>query len=110
MTAARTAQRVLLVGLLVIGGISVAGIVSADQPSITNVTVSPQEPRPGELVRFTTTIQNAQGASGSFEVTDIWIRGVDSSTEYARVENPGNVPPGASLQVPLTTRFDSTGV
>ena len=110
MTPARTARAVLLVGLLLVGGISVAGIVSADQPSITNVTVSPQEPRPGELVRFTTTIQNAQGASGSFEVTDVWIRDADSSTEYARAEDLGNVPPGASLQVPLTTRFDSAGV
>ena len=110
MTTDRTVAIVLLAGVLLVSSVAIVGVVAGAQPSITNVTVSPREPQPGELVRFTTTIQNAQGASGSFDVTRVWIREAGSTKEYARVDDPGNVPPGSSLQVPLTARFDSQGV
>lgn len=107
-SAAAAIPMVLLVVLvsLAVG----AGTVAGAQPSIANVTVSPQEPLPGELVRFTTTIRNAEGADGSFEVSGVWIREAGTTDEYARVNDAGNVQPGSSIEVPLTTSFDSPGV
>ena len=110
MSPDRTLPALLLVALLVVTAVATVGSGNAAEASITNVTVSPQEPRTGELVRFTTTIRNAEGAEGTFEVTDVWIRKAGTTTEYARVSNPGNVPPGSTMEVPLTASFDSQGV
>lgn len=110
MNAANAVQATIVVGVLLLSMIALSGTASGAQPSITNVTVSPQEPQTGELVRFTTTIRNSEGADGSVEVENVWIREAGTTNEYARVTNPGNVPPGSTLEVPLTARFDSTGV
>lgn len=103
-------EAAVVVGLLLVSAVAVVGVVTAAEPSITNVTVSPQEPRPGELVRFTTTVQNAEGSGGSFDVTSVRLRQAGTTREYARAEDLGTIPPGSSLSVPLTTQFDSDGV
>ena len=110
MTPASLAKAVVAVGIVLVATIGAVGTVAGAEPAITNVTVSPQEPLPGELVRFTTTIRNSEGADGSFEVDAVWIRKAGTTTEYARVNNPGNVPPGSTLEIPLTTRFEEPGV
>jgi len=110
MTASSVAKSVAAVGFVLVATIAVVGVVTGAQPAITNVSVSPQEPLPGELVRFTVSLRNAEGADGPFQVDSVWIRKAGTTTEYARVNNPGNVPPGSSLEVPLTTRFDEPGV
>ena len=110
MSPDRALPALLLAAVVAVTAVSTAGLVTGAQPSISNVTVSPQEPRTGELVRFTTTIRNAEGASGSFMVTQVWIREAGTTRDYARVRDVGNVPPGSSLEVPLTTRFDGQGV
>lgn len=110
MNGRRGAVVALFALVVVVSTFPGAAPVAGAEPAITNVTVSPQEPQPGDLVRFTTTVRNSEGADGSFEITAVWIRQAGTTTEYARVSDPGNVPPGSSLDVPLTARFDSTGI
>lgn len=110
MTASPAAKIALVVGAILVSSIATVGVVTAAEPSITNVTVSPREPRPGELVTFTTTVQNAEGSGGSFEVTDVVLRRADGSGELARAEDIGTIPPGSTLEIPLTTEFGSDGV
>lgn len=110
MNLSPVAKTAAVVGILFVAGVASVGVVAGAEASITNVTVSPQEPLPGELVRFTTTIENAEGADGPFEVTSVWIRKAGTTTEYARVNDAGNVQPGSSIEVPLTSQFDSPGV
>ena len=110
MTPSSLVKIACVVGVVLVAAVAAVGVVAGAQPAITNVTVSPQEPLPGELVRFTVTIRNAEGADGPFDVETVWIRRAGSTTEYARVHDAGNVQPGSTIEVPLTTSFDSPGV
>jgi hypothetical protein len=81
---------------------------------VSDVTVSPNPPAPGEPVTFEATIDNADDSGASFEVTGISLRAATSDrfeepTEYAHAEGPGTIPPGRSLTLPLTTTFETPG-
>ena len=79
--------------------------------AITNVSVSPNSPVPGETVRFAATVENFRGSNETFVVEAAALRtgpGGDFN-EYARIRDPGRIPPGASLQIPLLQSFGSTG-
>ncbi|WP_254823839.1 hypothetical protein [Haloglomus halophilum] len=80
--------------------------------SIPNVTVTPEQPTPGQRTEIRTTVRVAESSPDSVEVNDIYIRraGGDDIREYARAEDFGTVTPGGSLTVPLSVSFSEPGV
>ncbi|WP_363465716.1 hypothetical protein [Halogeometricum borinquense] len=96
--------------LIVLSSVAGVGLVDAATTGhISDVTVSPKNPVPGERFTIQTTIKNSEQSSGGFQVTDVYIRRPGSTDEISRVENPGNIPPGASIKVPLTASFENPG-
>ncbi|MDS0298409.1 hypothetical protein NDI76_06620 [Halogeometricum sp. S1BR25-6] len=104
----RAAVLALLVVLSSVAGI---GLVDAQTTTafISNATVSPEQPAPGEQFTVRTTVQNSQQSGGGFEITDVYVRQRGSTDDVARVEDIGTLPPGSDVTVPLTASFDSTG-
>lgn len=82
----------------------------AQQPliSVSNVTVTPSQPTPGETVTIDATITNQQSSSSVFVINGIaLIRGTD---QPSRVEDVGSLSPGSSVTIPQTIRFENEGV
>lgn len=105
--------RVLLLAALLVGSTLAVGVtaVAASGPAVqvSSVTTTPTDPVAGESVTFETTVSNLQQTDGTVQITDVYLRRTDSTTEYARVEDVGSVAPGGSLTVPLTARFENAG-
>jgi hypothetical protein len=110
----RTVLAILLVLSLVAPATLAAGATTA-KVSIADVEVTPAQPAPGERFTVTTTIRNAESTpnspSASFSMHAVALRDADSpSKTYARVDNLGTLPEGASVDVPLTLSFEEPGV
>ena len=104
-------RRLILVTLAVLA--VVPPVVGAAQvnASITDVTVSPQSPAPGESIRFTTTVRNLQGSGDAMEISSVELRPATARglPVYNRVRNVGTLQPGAEMPVPLTHTFGEPG-
>ena len=107
----------LLTFLVVASSLSVTGFAVAQsaQVSVTDVTVSDDQPAPGQLITFTTTVRNGAGTAGDpsapYEIRAVALRsGPGQFEEYARVRDVGTVPAGAAIEVPLTVKFREPGV
>ena len=102
---------VVLVPASAVGaGLGTAEALAANV-AITNVSATPNSPVPGETVTFTATVENFPGSNETFIVEAAALRtgpGEDFN-EFARIQDPGRVPPGASLRIPLVRSFGSTG-
>ena len=111
-------MRTVLALLLLVSLVAPAAVVSGAptaKASIADVTVTPNQPSPGERFTVTTTIRNAESTanapSNSFDIKAVAVRDADQSAKtYARVDNLGTLPEGASVDVPLTLSFDEPGV
>ena len=79
--------------------------------AITNVSISPNSPVPGETVRFTATVENFQRSNDTLVVEAAALRTGPSRdfNEFARIQAPGRIPPGSSLRIPLLKSFGTTG-
>ena len=97
---------VLVLGLSV-GAITVSSTAADIQ--ITSVSVTPEEPMPGEDVTVETTVSSLSESASPVEVTDLYIREQDSATEKARAEDIGSISPGGSLSIPLSLSFEDSG-
>jgi hypothetical protein len=107
----------LLTVLVVASSLSVSGFAVAQsaQVSITDVTVSDDQPAPGQLITFTTTVRNGAGTagdpSGTYRINAVALRsGPGQFEEYTRVRDVGTVPAGGTIEVPLTVKFREPGV
>ena len=110
MHPTRTATVVVLV-LALLAAAPPVEVATGAQIAITNVTTSPDRPGIGEVVTFRTTLRNAEGSAGDFEVTDVILRNADPPHEQlVRVKDLGSVPPGETIELPLSTAFSSPGV
>lgn len=102
--------RALLLALILISTVlgGMVGLAGADAENLTisDVTIKPDPPAPGEPFTVTTTITNSEGGSGPVEVTDVYVRTATGLPEYERVENLGSVGDGQSLIVPLQLSLD----
>jgi hypothetical protein len=110
---ARAPALALLVLLSTVGTAAfVPGTASANvEVAITNVTVTPERPAPGDTVTVTATVENLQSSSGSFDVEAVALRSSGRGLEeYARSGNFGTIAAGSSLSLPLTTSFDEPGL
>ncbi|SFR45193.1 hypothetical protein [Halogeometricum limi] len=103
----RSVALAVVVVCSVLAGIGIAD--AATTTYISNVSVSPEQPVPGERFTLRTTIQNSQSSDGSFRITDVYVRPKGSTSDVARVENLGSLPPGSNVVVPLTASFDTPG-
>lgn len=106
------AARIALVVVLTVGAVLVGGPVAAQLGatplvSLSNVTVSPSNPMPGEPVTLTATIQNSPESESGFEIAQIDL--VDRDV-VRKASDVGTLGPGDSTTVSVTTTFDSPGV
>ena len=103
----------VLVGVVVPSGAVLAGAASGTvaNVAITDVTVTPSSPVPGETVTLTATIENFESSDQTFVVDAVALRTGPGSDfgELARTRGPGRIAPGASLDVPLTRSFATPG-
>ncbi|WP_338742253.1 hypothetical protein [Haloplanus salilacus] len=84
------------------------GVVTADsQVAIQSATVDPETPRVGEDVTIRTTIRNFQSATTSAEITQVSLR--QGTRTLATASDPGTIGTGGSIELPLTTTFESPG-
>lgn len=109
-------QRLVIVTLVVLGAVAQAGVGTASDEAyvaVTNVTTTPQTPAPGAPVTVRVTIENGGDSPAPLTDTDVALRsasGFEGELEYARVDNLGTIPPGSSVEVPLTVTFAKPGV
>lgn len=105
----RIIYRLVLCLVLAIALSSVPLVVSAStNVSISDVTISPTQPQPGETVTFTPVVRNLQSSTDPLSIEGVAIRGVGTN-EYDRVNGLGSLGPGSSREVTLTTEFDQPG-
>jgi hypothetical protein len=101
-----------LVGIVLFGGIAtplLSAPVSANSGAyvtVGNVTVSPQNPEPGERVTITAQFRNSGSSSGAIQVTQVDLSGVSSSSP---ADNIGELGPGDSVQIPFSATFEEVG-
>jgi hypothetical protein len=78
---------------------------------VTNVSVAPDQPAPGDLVTITTTVRNTGSSRRSYWVEAVALRAPPDASfeEYTRVEDVGSLTPGSTLRVPLRQRFGEPG-
>jgi hypothetical protein len=74
------------------------------------VSVSPEQPFPGQATTIETTIRNGRNSSQVVEITDLYVRRPGSAEDVARVEDLGTVSVGRELTVPLTVSFEEQGL
>ena len=103
---------VILVVIACVGFPLLVGQATAADPhvSITNVTASPEQPAPGQLVKLTTTIRNADSSSDVVDINDLYVRRAGGARDLTRIEDVGTVSVGSSLTIPLTHSFEEPGV
>lgn len=79
--------------------------------AITNVSVTPDSPVPGETATVTATVENFARSNETFivEAAALRTRPGGDFDEYTRIQDPGRLAPGASLRIPLTRAFGTTG-
>lgn len=77
---------------------------------VSNVTVAPEQPAPGERTVIRATIQVAESSPSSVDIGEVNLRGAETLIKYAGSNSFGTVTPGGSLTVPLSTSFDNPGV
>jgi len=106
-------MRRLIVALLVTVVVVPAAVAAAPvNATVADVELAPSEPAPGETVTFDVTIQNFESSGDSLQIDSVALRRPSDGsgvTEYVRVRNIGTITPGASVTLPLTHAFESTG-
>lgn len=96
---------VLLTGFL----FSVSTASAQQDVTISNASVSPEDPVTGESVTITPTVENLDSSNGTVEVTDLYIRESGSPSDLARLEDLGSLSPGNALSPSLDVSFDEAG-
>lgn len=114
MTGGRAATA--LVAVVVVGCLAVPAGVGAAQTTdraatgayvtVSNVTVSPQTPEPGERVTVTAEFRNSESSTGAVDITQASLRG---GGIRGSVSDLGSLGPGDRISVPFTATFDDAG-
>lgn len=108
----RGVQSILLVGLLCCSLIAGAGVAAGSHSdlyvTVSDVSVSNDEPTTGEAITVTPTISHSSEYSGGFQITEVELI-APGQGEVAQAENLGAIGSGESLDVPLGVTFDTAG-
>ncbi|KAB1188967.1 MULTISPECIES: CARDB domain-containing protein [Haloferax] len=105
----RRALPVALLLIVVLAGLPSPALGQEATAYIDDVVVSPAQPTPGERFTMTTVVQNAQNSPTNLEITDVYVRTAGGTTDLARVEELGTIPPGSDLRIPLSVRLRDEG-
>lgn len=103
---------VLVVLCLVPTAVGVAtvsrGVGAQSSPAVTvsNVTHTPTTPAAGQTFEVSVRIENHESATGSVQLTEVYVRGLDSS--YV-ADDLGTLSPGSSTVVTLPVTVESPG-
>jgi hypothetical protein len=108
VTGSRTVLTILLAVLVVAG--TTAGIAAAAPAAVTvsETSVSDDEPEVGDTITVTPTIRHSSSGSGSFEVTQVVLEDA-SGHRYAETDELGTLGAGDSIEVPLRATFENAG-
>jgi len=102
---------VVLVVALTAGAVAVGGSgVTTAQSShlvVQSVTVDPSSPQVGEDVTVTATIRNFESSSEPARINQVSLR--SGVRTLATASDVGTVGPGGTVELPLTTGFESPG-
>ena len=111
MRHARTIVLALSLIVAVNASPAVVQVATAEQAdvSITGVTVSPDDPAPGQDFTVTVNVSNLASSNGTVSVTDVYVRVQNRPKEFSRVQNVGAITPGNTLSVPLSLSIPETG-
>jgi len=106
----RTHLLALLAIALTVGSVAVGSgvtIAQSSQVAVQSATVEPTNPRVGEDVTITATIRNFESSPAAAEITQITLRSGSRVVEAA--DDPGTIGPGGTIELPLTTVFETAG-
>jgi hypothetical protein len=85
-----------------------AGVATADsQVVVQSTAVDPSTPRVGEDVTITATIRNFESSSAAARINQVSLR--SGVTTLATTSDLGTLGTGGTIEVPLTTDFESAG-
>lgn len=76
--------------------------------TVSDATISDDEPVTGESVMITPTIRHSSAGDGAFEVNDVTLS-TSNGEEVAHASNLGTLGNDESIKVPLQTAFDTAG-
>jgi hypothetical protein len=105
-------RRLVLAALVVLAVVPAVAVGLQVNATVSDVTLSPSEPAPGENIDFTVTIQNFESSGDPLEIDAVALRRTSDGsgiTEYTRVRNVGTLSPGASVSIDLTHAFETGG-
>ncbi|WP_335999037.1 hypothetical protein [Halorientalis halophila] len=83
---------------------------SEPQVSLDEVTVTPSQPAPGELIEISARISNAETSPEVADVRSVRLGSANDANSRGSVSDVGTLTPGGSVTVPLTTTFEEPGV
>jgi hypothetical protein len=107
MKSFRRIFTLLVVLCLAIGSVgSFISIAQQSHPTIGEITVSPNNPAPGDQVIIRPTFRNGDTSSTSARITEVSIRG---DSIFEAVDDIGTLGPGSSVSVPFSVTFETTG-
>jgi hypothetical protein len=101
---------VALVATLTVGTVAVgSGVTTAagSEVVVQSTTVDPTTPRVGEDVTITASIRNFESSSGAADITEVTLRQGNRIVES--VDDPGTLGPGGTMELPITTTFETPG-
>jgi len=104
--------RLVAAVLFLLVGLSVAptSAVAADAyVHIDEVSVSDDNPEPGETVTFDVTLEVGAGSDAGYDVSYVSIR-TRSGEELDYIRDIGSIGAGDSMNIQLTTQFEETGI
>ncbi|RXK49297.1 hypothetical protein [Halorientalis pallida] len=112
---ATTVVAVLLVGSATGAPLAAANNVNSTQStgpqiSLSDVSITPSRPAPGDLVEISAEVSNAATSSETAEVQTVRLESRSGFKRYGQVRDLGTVTPGGSVTAPLTTTFEEPGV
>jgi len=85
-----------------------AGVASAEsQVVVQSVAVDPSTPRAGEDVTVTATIRNFESSSDAARINQVSLRA--GTRTLATASDLGTLGPGGTVELPLTTDFETPG-
>lgn len=108
-------RSILLAAVVLVGVVTLTGVgASSEEPQIvvTDITLTPENPAPGQTVTLRATITNSESSATRLTDVDVALRSAsdEGTFQYARIGDVSTLPPGSSIEVPLTVTFEDSGI
>jgi hypothetical protein len=76
---------------------------------ISSIELEPTNPAPGQRTELQVKIRNGPNSGSAVDVTNVYVRPVDSPNDIIRIREVGTVPVGGNITVPLSVSFEESG-